>query len=85
MEKILAKGINTETKEYDIPDNLFLSKDIIQTQLKILESTFPQIKIQSDKNDNKIQEDSNKQQESKTEQNITSISTNSQVKYQNYV
>ncbi|XP_037936600.1 probable tyrosyl-DNA phosphodiesterase [Teleopsis dalmanni] len=41
LDKIYEKGINPQTKKYDIPDEYDMSSDIIVLQLKLLEKVFP--------------------------------------------
>lgn len=41
MDEIYAKGLDPNTNKYVIPDELFMSAELIETQLKLLEKLFP--------------------------------------------
>ncbi|XP_050327874.1 probable tyrosyl-DNA phosphodiesterase [Bactrocera neohumeralis] len=41
LDEIYAKGLDPETKKYVIPDELFMTAELIETQLKLLEKLFP--------------------------------------------
>lgn len=52
MDKIYAKGLDPSTNKYVIPDELFMTAELIETQLKLLEKLFPKAGCSSTGNNN---------------------------------
>ncbi|XP_054729910.1 probable tyrosyl-DNA phosphodiesterase [Anastrepha obliqua] len=44
LDKIYENGLDSKTNKYVIPDDLFMSAELIETQLKLLEKLFPKTK-----------------------------------------